>query len=1175
MKMQSSQYFWRSFGLRLTVLALALAAAAGLALAQESRAVVTGRVLDPQGAVIPGARVEAKNLETNVVTAVSTNESGIYVTPPLNPGRYSLTISASGFRTLVQSEVELRAADRRQIDFTLQLGAISETVTVTGEAPLVDAASASLGTTINKDLVSTLPTLGRNAFTFVRYASGVVYSSGRGSSGERPFDNGGMDNVTINGGPARANAYLLDGAPNSNSQDMGAGTYLSFAPPPDAVAEFRVQTNLYDAEFGRTGGGVVSMSLRTGTNDLHGSVYWYLRNDKLNANDIASNKAGRPLSAFRWNQPGFQVQGPVYLPKVYNGRDRTFFMYNWETIRSSIPRVTNMVLPTELERAGNFSQTYVSGTSGAAVQIYDPLTTVETAPGSYARQAFPGSIIPASRINSIAKKIMEYYPKPAVSNVPRGTANLTVAPNPTTDKYYIHTMRFDHALTANHRFFVTVMYSDRNEDGGLGGGRTAFIAMGKPNAAPTYKHWRKNSGSTFNLTSTLGPTLISTFRAAWNRHDFGIEQYAMGFDPSQLGFPASLVRQVQTLSFPGISISNYQGLGPSGFLATSTQNVSDTWSVAETVTKVLSKHSLKFGVDLRLMLTNSIPKPPSFSISATDGFTRGNPLVASAAYGDALASFLLGYPSSASSSYNNRPAYGQRYYAGFVQDDWRVSNKLTVNLGFRWDYESPITDRFNRMIAGFDPAANYTLGSVTVKGGVLFADENNRFAYKRDLNNFQPRLGAAYRVTNKFVLRGGWGLSFVPASDVRPQAYGFSTTTTPSMSQGDAGIVPLLVSADCTGGDCGLLTNPFPTGINMPLGRALGYRTNTGQSIEYQWPNRSVPYVHSFSAGFQYELPWRTVVDASYVGSRSRQLATSKEINGITYGQYMYYGSQLTSQVSNPFAGALPGTQLNGSKITLEQSLKPFPQFTSITEAGRTIGKSRYDSLQLRVEKRMTAGWTMLFTGTWAFDRTFNTYLNSGMDAFGQFIERIGGSPPQNYQLTGSYTVPAFSGASRRVRSLAGGWTIAATLSKQSGGLLSVTGARSTGIDPRIDNPSEARMFNTCTFNANTGQLQNCVGNEPVAWIIDKPYTLLTQPQPEFNKWRGHSPPQMNLAVYKAFALIERVRLELRGEAFNATNTPQKVNPNLTATNSQFGRIASISQNNDPRSVQVSARVTF
>lgn len=1140
---------------------------AGIILGQEIRAILSGTVTDPQGAAIPGAIVEVKNLATNVGTSVTTSASGLYSIPPVNPGQYSVTVSAPGFKSTVQSNVELRVGDRRQLDFRLEIGAPTETVTVSAEAPLIDSASATVGTVISKESVANLPMLGRNPFLLAQYAAGVNYTGGRATSGGRPFDNGGMDSFSINGGVNRQTEYLIDGAPNTNNTDTGSGTYITFVPSPDAVSEFRVQSNLYDSEFGRTGGGVISLNLKSGTNAYHGSAYWYVRNDALNANEWAANAAGTPLSAFRWNQPGFQIEGPVRIPKLYNGKDKTFIMYSFEIIRSSIPRVSSLTMPTDLERTGDFSQTYVSGTSGAAVQIYDPLTTVQTSPGVYARTAFAGSKLPATRINPIALKILPFYPKPT-KVVARGTANLVVAPNPTTDEYYTHTIRFDQNVNNANKLFVTFMHSDRDEDGGLGGGRYAFMAIGHPEAAPTYSHWRTNYGSTANLTTMLSPTFVSTARVAWNVHNLGIKTYAMGFDPTNLGLPASLAAQAQFKTFPTIGIGGKSSIGHS---RDTLDNYSHTWSVGETLTKVMSSHSLKFGAELRLLLNNLSPQYASANLQFSDGFTRGNPLVSSSSYGDGFASFLLGYPSSVSSAYANQPARGQHYYTLFVQDDWRVTKKVTLNLGLRWDYESPMTDRFNHQIIGFDTSTTSTIGSTSVKGGLLFADDKNREAFKRDLNNFQPRIGIAYKVTSKLVLRGGWGISYMSGSGDTPPTDGFSRTTSPATSEGGAGIVPLLSSG------FGMLSNPFPTGIDKPLGNAQGLMTSVGQSISYFWRDRAIPYVHSFSAGFQYELPFHTVVDLSYIGSRSRALSTSKQINDVSYEQYMVNGSKLTTTVPNPFAGKLPGTTLNGATMTLQQSLRPYPQYTGITENGRTIGTSRYDSFQARVEKRFSEGLSALFTGTWASDKTFNTYLNGGQDAIGQFITRIGASPPWSLNLSGTYALPFFKNSASLVQSLLGGWTMAGTATWQRGGLLSVSGANSTGLDPVLDNPTQARRFNTCTYNDNTGKRQNCASDsEPAAWIINKPYTLLTVPQPQFNDWRAPYPLSMNLSLFKAFRFLERAKMEIRAEAFNFTNTPRKGNPNLTATSSQFGQLLpTTATSNDPRQVQIGLRLSF
>lgn len=838
-------------------------------------------------------------------------------------------------------------------------------------------------------------------------------------------------------------------------------------------------------------------------------------------------------------------------------------MYSWEAIRSSIPRVSNMTMPTDLERKGDFSQTFVSGTSGAAIQIYDPLTTVQTSPGKYARTAFTGSVIPPNRINPIAAKILTYYPKPAITGVARGVTNLVVSPNATTDAYDVHTIRVDQVINNSNKFFASFMRSNRHEDGGLGGGRSAFIAMGIPEAAPTYRHWRTNHGSTLNLTTTISPTFVNTARVSWNLHELAIVTYAMGFDPAKLGFSF----KPQNVTFPRIDIGGFTSIGNS---RDSQNNFSHTWAFGDTMNKVMGSHSLKWGGEFRLMLNNLGPAPASATIGSSVNFTRADPLVTSSASGDGLASFLLGYPSSVSSNVVNQPARGQRYYSVFIQDDWHFTRKMTLNLGLRWDYESPMTDRYNRMIIGFDSTSTATIGTTTVKGGVIFADSEHRFAFKRDLNNIQPRIGIAYQIKSRLVLRGGWGISYVPGSGDAPPTDGFTMSTSPSTSEGNAGIIPLLF------GGVGMLSNPFPTGINQPNGSKLGILTNAGSSISYYWPDRSIPYVHSFSGGFQYEFPFRTVIDISYIGSRMRQLPTSKQMNSVTYAQYMANGSKLTGTVTNPFAGLLPGTSLNGATMTLQQSLLPYPQFTGITENGRTIGTSRYDSLQVRAEKRFSAGFTFLFTGTWAKGSTFNSCLNGGMDDIGQFISRIDGTPPYILNWSGTYALPFFANSSPALRMALGGWMLAGTANYTRGNMITAGGANPTGIDPRIPNPTEAHMFNTCTYNDNTGLRQNCQSTtEPIAWIITKPYTLLTYPTPQFTHWRLANPVQINMSLFKSVKIKERAKVEFRAEAFNLTNTPISNYANTTATASTFGARTSITQSNDARQVQLGLRFTF
>jgi len=847
---------------------------------QESRAIVSGTVSDPQGAVVPGAKVEVKNLDTNVVTAVETNASGFYTVPPLNPGQYSITASAVGFKSVLRNKVELRLDDRVGLDFKLELGTSSETVTVTGEAPLVDTQTATAGTLINKELVGTLPTFGRDINYLAQFTAGVYYTNvaGKASTSERPFDEG-ENNFSINGGAASTNEVLLDGAPNT-SRESGSPTNVTIVPPPEAVGEMNTLTNLYDASYGRTGGGVISVSLRSGTNDVHGAAWWYVRNPVFNANQYDSNLAGLARASYKLNQPGGMLSGPVVIPKVYDGRNKTFFMYTLEIFRDDRPQASSTVQPTDLQKAGDFSQTYVSGTSGPTVAIYDPLTTTSNGSGGYTRTPFPNNVIPTSLINPIAKKTATYFLEPnLVGNIARGQNNLIVAPNYDHEPYNGHVFRLDQVLSSKHRFFFNFDRSNRHQTNGLGNDLSLFQALGTTFATNTYKHWRINHLATFNVTSMLSPTLISTARISFNRHQFAIVPYSFDYDPTLLGFPASQIAAAQTRNtFPAITFSGggYAGLGGSANSNGQTLNFSNTWSAGETLIKTIRQHSLKFGGEGRVMLNNQFNTLPFGNFAFTSTFTQANALVAASTSGDALASFLLGYPSTVSSTFNNPATEGQRYYDVFVQDDWRVTKKLTLNFGLRWDYESPITDRYNHFVCGFNTSTVSNLGSASgppITGGVTFCDNNHRLPYKRDLNNFGPRVGFAYQVSPKLVLRGGWGLTYTPTADVAPST-GYSLTTTPTTSVANAGLVPI-TTPGCTGNNCGMLSNPFTTGINVPYGSSLGLQTNVGSSVSFIDPDRVLAYFHNFSAGFEYELPSRSVLEVSYNGNRGRHISTS------------------------------------------------------------------------------------------------------------------------------------------------------------------------------------------------------------------------------------------------------------------------------------------------------------
>ncbi len=1125
---------------------------AAAAQAQEVRATITGTITDPNGAVIPRAKVMARNSATGAAVDVTSNEAGLYVAPFLPIGRYQVAASAEGFKTSTRPEVELRVGDRIRIDFQLEIGGVTEQVTVTGETALLETSSASNGQVIDSAKVRDLPLLGRNPFLLAAISTGVQYTPARQSRSNRPFDNGGMDSFSINGGRQTTNEFLLDGVPDTNTETT-APSNLSFVPSPDATEEFKVQTNTFDAQYGRTGGGVVNVSLRAGTNDFHGVAYHYFRNDKLNANAFETNAAGLPRNSFKWNQPGVVFHGPVLLPRLYNGRNKTFFMFSWEKIKSAIPLPQNYTVPTAEQRAGDFSRTLQ--TNGQPITMFDPLTTRPEG-AAFTRQPFAGNRIPAARFDPVALNIAKFIPNPNQPGNAQGFFNLISSPNTVSDEYDQFAFRLDQQLSTRHRFFSRYVRGNRHE--------TNSFANFSQASSPWYNHWRINQGGNFDLTSTLGPTLVSSFRMGYIRHQFAIAQHTEGFDPKQLGFPSSAVDSLPRKFFPRIDYTDYTAFGPQRSTG-SEFTFSDTWSIAETLSKVVSTHSLKFGFEGRQMFNTQDRPTSSFArFNFRRNFTQRDPLRADAASGNAFASLLLGMPESGESVRQPALAYGNRYHVLFFQDDWKVSRRLTVNLGLRWDYETPQTERFDRQNGGFDAnaASPLQVPGVQTKGGLLFTSADNRYPFSRDLNNFQPRAGVAWQLSEKTVFRGGYGISYLPTFDT-----GFNNgfaVTSPMVTSVDGGLTPQ-----------NRLANPFPEGYLAIAGRSQGLGTLLGQGFSFGFSGRDIPFVHQFSAGFQHELPWRLLIDASYSGSRTHGLQTGKGINEVSATQ-LGLGSDLLTQISNPFAGRLPGSPFNGATVPRQQLLRPYPQFAGITQDRHTIGRSTYNSFQLRVEKRLSHGVHVLFSYTLSKSVEAIGYLNP-QDNFGDLASVLTGvDTPHRGIISGAWALPFFRNGRGIAHQAFGGWQLTGIVSIQSGIPIGAPGGvYSTGLDPRLadDQRSRQRWFNTCTLALN-GARQNCVSAaDPVAFSVQPPFTL-RRLSTRFPNIRDLRPVNVDFSIFKRFPVTERVNLEFRAESFNMTNTAWFGGPNLTVGGANFGAVTP-SQANDPRNVQLALRLSF
>ena len=678
-----------------TVVLLGMAAAAT---GQETGGAISGRVLDHQGAVLPGVAVMLKNASTNAELNTVSNDQGVFVHPFVPIGRYILTATLQGFATFKREEIDVRVGDRLSMDLTLQVGALTEEITVSG-TPLLETANAMRGQVIAREQVQDLPLLGRNPFMLAQLSPGVQYTPSTASRSNRPFDNGGMDNFQISGGRGFTNEFLLDGVPNTGTETTQPNN-LSFVPSPDATAEFRVQTSIYDAQYGRTGGGVVNVVVKSGTNQFHGALYEYYRDEALNANTFDANRAGQSKPGLYWNQPGASLDGPVKIPGLYDGKDKTFFMYNWEQIRSEVPFPQVYTVPTALERAGNFSQTRTA--DGRPITIFDP-TTTRSVGGQFVRDPFPGNIIPANRIDPVALAILQRVPLP---NAAALVNNLLVPENARADKYDQHVVKVDQVLNANHRFFVRFARNKRTE--------INDYAAFPPEASPWYQHGRMNVGLAGELTSVLSPSFILNSRLGFIRHDFYIRVHGDNFDPTQLGFPSSLTSQLARQTFPQIQWEGFSTFGSTfGGNTGSIFTISDTWSWSEAFSKIAGNHSMKFGGEYRAMLNDQQNPTSSFGrFNFTRAFTQADALRADAASGNAVASLLLGYPAETTTNpstiqVNPQLNYRSNYYGVYFQDDWRLSPRLTLNLGVRWDYESPIVEAVDQQNIGFDrDAAN-------------------------------------------------------------------------------------------------------------------------------------------------------------------------------------------------------------------------------------------------------------------------------------------------------------------------------------------------------------------------------------------------------------------------------------------------------------------------------------
>jgi hypothetical protein len=1148
-----------------TPLLLAVAASLLLlpfAFGQEYRGTITGSVTDPSGAAVPKAEVETRNVDTSAIAKASTNDAGVYSIPFLLPGTYTVTATVSGFKKAVHQDVEVHAGDKIQMDLKLEVGNVSDSVTITAEAELLRTATASMGQTINTSETRDLPVMGRNTYMLADLATGMytaLSTTSQASGFGRPYD--GASAQMSSEGIGSQYQIMLNGIPNAPEERASAAIYVGFVPSPDAVEEVTVQTHTYDAQYGHSSGTVVNAVMKGGTNGLHGSLYEFFRNDKLNANSFAGNAARNPRGVMRWNQPGFVVDGPVRIPKIYNGTDKTFFMLNMEWIRNASPLPYTASYPTQAERTGDFSS--LVNASGQPVLIYDPFTTT-LVNGQYLRQPFENNIIPTNRINKIGQALINEYPLPNLPGTPGGFSNYVVSPNSQQDKYHSVSSRVDHQINEKNRLTMMGFSNVRHQ---------LFPTYGwaNPAASPGYLHFRNNHGGSVDWTNTISPHTVVDVKYGFIFHPFQVGLYGDNYDITKLGFSQSFISQAPHVNYPGLNISGgYSGtIGNAGTGTPTTSQYTTTLdhSLSGTVNKTFGKHSLKFGGEMYVMKANNNTPVSSinpFSFSA--GFTQQNAQTGSATAGNPFASLLLGWPSGGGVSATIASAFQQIYEGVFIQDDWRITSRLTLNLGLRWEYESPMSERYNRQNAGFDFNATNPLQSqvtgLTLKGGLLFTDNNHRLPFVRDLNNWGPRFGASYRLGNNTVLRGGFGTNYSVTFQTGGNT-GFSANTG-YVGSNDAGITP-----------ANGLSNPFPGGILSPTGSSLGLGTQLGQGFTFADPSRTIPKVYNYSFAIQHQFPGQTLVEVAFAGNYATQLPVTKAINFLPRSFYALPGqaipvpsATLVGQVPNPLAGKLPGSSLNNPTIAYQSLQVPYPEFTGISESTHPIGKSLYNSMQVSVEKRMHAGLQGRVSFTWNKIMQETNYLND-QDEWSQLARVQAGEPSKVLTISMTYNVPLFANRKGFLHNVLGGWETSGILRYINGSLVGAPGSVfSTGVNPKVDDPTYQHWFNTCTLNT-VGVRQNCVdANQPVAFMQTPLYTLRTL-SGVLPGIRTEVPTTMDLSLFKTFQIHERAKMQFRANAYNLANTPIFGGPNTTSG------VIGIGQVNDPRIVELALKLNF
>lgn len=1121
--------------------------------AQLTGGIIRGIVTDPSGAPLSNAQVTATNVGTAVSTSTYTNDTGLYVFPTLIPGTYNVTISAPGFATHVNQGIMLLIQQSLQVDVKMGVGAVTDTVNVSGTPTLLDTETATNSALISGELVQDLPLFGRNPLMVNRLVAGANPTSTTDVF-SRPVDSFEAGDIVINGAPTESQSFLIDGV----SDVYGAGA-PGFLPPTYAVREVRVQTFALDAEYGQTGGSVTTLETKSGENKLHGNLWFYHHDQGLDANTFFNDRFGQPKSVTHDNQFGGTIGGPIYIPGIYNGTGRTFFFADVELTRNITNSTALLTVPTQRERNGDFSQTFTS--DGQLIQIFNPFSLhPDPVTGAPVRDPFPGNIIPSSMISPIATNLLKaVVPLP---NLPGTFNNFFFSQDWPYISNSVH-FRIDHHIGQKDWLFGSFGYiKDVESYPGL-----------LPSGVQGYINEHPGFIIALGYGHTFGPTRTLDLRIGVHRDHQNLPPITANKYIDQLGLPASLTDTQVSKNFPifnATGIGYYVGDDPQG-----TSFITPDWRAY--LTQIIRRHTLKVGYEGRVYRTFSYSQyGESGNFSFAPYWTQGpSPNVPSTTAGIDIAELLLGTPVAGSISTNASNASQSTYHALYLQDDWRATSRLTLNLGLRWDIETATTERFNKANRGFDFTSPSPIGDqvnanlaanpvpgishLNLVGGLLFAGVAGqpRGVENQGDGNFMPRVGATFQLNAKTVMRGGYGIFFPQLTDYTfGQVY---QAQLPMTQLGFSSSTQMVVSSP-SGLPLDTLNNPFPNGQVPPIGSSLGLATLLGQSISPNDVNYQRPRVQQFQFGFERQLLRDLAVTVAYAGSRTDHLQVTQDVNPIPE-KYVtdpaLSPGGVFAQVSNPFFGIIPVGALSLPTVSLPQLLRPYPQFTGVTIAQRPFGTNWYNGLQVNASKRVSYGVSFMANYTWSKDMTKNTYL----DPYHPLVNDI--SPfdrPQVFVVGGRWELPV--GRGRRfghdlpfaLEHAVGGWNVSWITTFMDGLPTGPwSGAIQTHAPGHVDQNID-RWFDTTAF---------------------APLPAYTLPSllPYSSQIRSPGSKNFNFTVAKTFPIREKFHFDVAINLYNAFNTPIFASPDITVLDPAFGTITS--QANSSRVIFLNGVLSF